>query len=86
MLCVTTGGVMASSQHSVMESVIDREYGEAEFNDLKKLYEGSMGKISEGEIVKGRIVAIRDSDVSIDIGFKSQPRRSESRGRGGGVS
>jgi small subunit ribosomal protein S1 len=51
--------------------VIDREYGEAEFNDLKKLYEGSMGKISEGEIVKGRVAAIRDNDVSIDIGFKS---------------
>jgi small subunit ribosomal protein S1 len=63
---------MASPKNSVIESVIDREYGEAEFNDLKKLYEGSMGKISEGEIVKGRIVAIRDNDVSIDIGFKSE--------------
>jgi small subunit ribosomal protein S1 len=63
---------MASPKNSVIESVIDREYGEAEFNDLKKLYEGSMGKISEGEIVKGRVVAIRDNDVSIDIGFKSE--------------
>ena len=70
-LCLTMGGVMAS-RHSVMESVVDREYGEAEFNDLKKLYEGTMGKISEGEIVKGRIAAIGDSDVSIDIGFKSE--------------
>ena len=48
---------MAESKTSVIESVIDREYGEAEYNDLKKLYEGSMGKISEGEIVRGRVVA-----------------------------
>ncbi len=63
---------MAESKNSSVEAVIDREYGEAEYNDLKKLYEGSMGKISEGEIVRGRVVAIGDGDVSIDIGFKSE--------------
>lgn len=63
---------MAEFKNSVIEAVIDREYGEAEYNDLKKLYEGSMGKISEGEIVKGRVVAIHDNEVSVDIGFKSE--------------
>lgn len=63
---------MAESKNSVIEAVIDREYGEAEYNDLKKLYEGSIGKISEGEIVKGRVVAIADNTVSVDIGFKSE--------------
>lgn len=63
---------MAESKNSVIEAVAGREYGEAEYNDLKKLYEGSMGKISEGEIVKGRIVAISDNEVSVDIGFKSE--------------
>lgn len=63
---------MAESKNSVIEAVAGREYGEAEYNDLKKLYEGSMGKISEGEIVKGRIVAIADNEVSVDIGFKSE--------------
>ncbi|NUM82277.1 30S ribosomal protein S1 [bacterium] len=63
---------MADSNNSVIDNVIDREYGEAEYNDLKKLYEGSMGKISEGEIVKGRVVAIHDNEVSVDIGFKSE--------------
>lgn len=63
---------MADSKNSTLEAVVDREYNEAEYNDLKKLYEGSMGKISEGEIVKGRIVHIGESDVSVDIGFKSE--------------
>ncbi|HCV43996.1 MAG TPA: 30S ribosomal protein S1, partial [Bacteroidetes bacterium] len=37
-----------------------------------KLYEGTLGKINEGEIVKGRVVTIGDSEVSVDIGFKSE--------------
>jgi len=53
-------------------SITDRNYSEAEYNDLMKLYESTMVKISEGEIVKGKIVAIRESDVSVDIGFKSE--------------
>ncbi|HEX9656385.1 MAG TPA: 30S ribosomal protein S1 [Bacteroidota bacterium] len=53
-------------------SITDRDYSEAEYNDLMKLYESTMVKISEGEIVKGKIVAIRESDVSVDIGFKSE--------------
>jgi small subunit ribosomal protein S1 len=50
----------------------DREYNESEYKDLMKLYEGTLGKISEGEIVRGRIVAIGDTEVSVDIGFKSE--------------
>jgi small subunit ribosomal protein S1 len=50
----------------------DHEYGDTERNDLMKMYEGTLGKISEGEIVKGRIVAIGDTEVTVDIGFKSE--------------
>jgi small subunit ribosomal protein S1 len=53
-------------------AVEDREYSEAEYKDFLKLYEGTLGKINEGEIVKGRIVAIRDTELSLDIGFKSE--------------
>jgi small subunit ribosomal protein S1 len=53
-------------------AIEDREYNETEFNDLKKLYEGTLGKISEGEIVRGKIVAIGENEVSVDIGFKSE--------------
>jgi small subunit ribosomal protein S1 len=50
----------------------DHEYGDTERSDLVKMYEGTLGKISEGEIVKGRIVAIGDTEVTVDIGFKSE--------------
>jgi small subunit ribosomal protein S1 len=50
----------------------DHEYGDTERNDLVKMYEGTLGKISEGEIVRGRIVAIGDTEVTVDIGFKSE--------------
>jgi len=50
----------------------DREYSEEEYKNLMELYEGTLGKISEGEIVNGRVAAIGETDVSVDIGFKSE--------------
>jgi small subunit ribosomal protein S1 len=50
----------------------ERDYTDAEFQELSKLYENTMTSISQGEIVKGRIVHIGDSYVAVDIGFKSE--------------
>jgi len=50
----------------------EREYSESEYNELAKLYEGTLNSINENEIVKGRIVHIGESYVSVDIGFKSE--------------
>ena len=50
----------------------EREYSEAEFQELAKLYERTMSSISQGEIVKGRVVHIGESYVAVDIGFKSE--------------
>ncbi len=50
----------------------DREYSESQYNEMKKLYEGTLGKISEGEIVSGRVVSIGETEVAVDIGFKSE--------------
>jgi small subunit ribosomal protein S1 len=50
----------------------ERGYSEEEFKELEKLYESTLGKINEGEIVRGRIAHIGESEVSIDIGFKSE--------------
>jgi small subunit ribosomal protein S1 len=63
---VTTTGM------SRMQDITDVEYSDAERASLMKLYEGTLGSISEGEIVRGRIVAIGENDVSVDIGFKSE--------------
>jgi small subunit ribosomal protein S1 len=72
----TTTGKPASAPSGLerRNAIEDREYNETEYKDLMKLYEGTLGKISEGEIVKGKIVAIGESDVSVDIGFKSEGR------------
>jgi small subunit ribosomal protein S1 len=50
----------------------EREYSEAEYAELAKLYDNTFSSIFEGQIVKGKIVAITDSGVAIDIGFKSE--------------
>ena len=60
-----------SSGNSV-EAIGEREYTEDEFNELAKIYDQTLGKINEGEIVKGRIVAMSGAEVSVDIGFKSE--------------
>lgn len=52
--------------------ISEREYTTEEFSELSKLYEQTLVKINANEIVKGRIVAINDSEVCIDIGFKSE--------------
>ncbi|MBI2618842.1 MAG: 30S ribosomal protein S1 [Ignavibacteriales bacterium] len=50
----------------------EREYSDAEFKELSKLYESTLSSISEGEIVRGKIAHVGDSHVMIDIGFKSE--------------
>jgi small subunit ribosomal protein S1 len=50
----------------------ESDYSSNEYDALSKMYEGTLGRISENEIIKGRIVQITDDDVSIDIGFKSE--------------
>ncbi|MFQ5797536.1 MAG: 30S ribosomal protein S1 [Bacteroidota bacterium] len=60
------------SPGSSVEAIGEREYSEDEFKELAKVYEQTLGQINEGEIVKGRIVAISSTEVSVDIGFKSE--------------
>jgi len=48
------------------------EKSEVEKSELEKLYEQSMKKISEGETIKGTIVAIHPKEVMIDVKFKSE--------------
>ncbi len=63
---------MADVKGTTRSSRFDPDYSEADYSEMLKLYEGTLGTISEGEIVRGRIVAIGDSEVSVDIGFKSE--------------
>jgi small subunit ribosomal protein S1 len=50
----------------------EKLYSDEEMQQLMAMYEGTMGKITQGEIVKGKIVFIGHNDVALDIGFKSE--------------
>jgi small subunit ribosomal protein S1 len=43
-----------------------------EFAALEEMYNDSLTEIKEGEIVSGKIIAISDKEVAVDIGFKSE--------------
>ncbi len=48
------------------------EYSSAEYERMMELYNGTLASIDEGEIVKSRVLEIRDNMVVLDIGFKSE--------------
>ncbi|MFI5201419.1 MAG: 30S ribosomal protein S1 [Candidatus Kapaibacterium sp.] len=47
-------------------------YTTAERAELDKLYGASLSTLADGQIVKGRIVNMTDSEITVDIGFKSE--------------
>ncbi|MFH0881693.1 MAG: 30S ribosomal protein S1 [bacterium] len=55
-----------------MSDLTDNTYSRDKYTDLEKLYEQSLTDVKEGEIVSGKIIAISEKEVSVDIGFKSE--------------
>jgi len=50
----------------------EQEYSDEEFKRFMDLYEQTMQDINEGQILEGRILAVTEKDVLVDIGFKSE--------------
>ena len=50
----------------------DDEYTSEEYETMMELYNGTLASIDEGEIVKSKVLEIRDNMVVLDIGFKSE--------------
>src|SRR5512141_941241 len=48
------------------------DYSADELESMMAMYNGTMASIEEGEIVKSRVLDIRDNLVVLDIGFKSE--------------
>src|SRR5512140_1805389 len=48
------------------------DYSQDELETMMEMYNGTMASIDEGEIVKSRVLEIRDNLVVLDIGFKSE--------------
>src|SRR5881409_1138154 len=53
-------------------SMGDREGSEEDFQSLLRAYEGRTQTFSEGEVIKGRVIAISGGGVIVDVGFKSE--------------
>ncbi|MGH7695100.1 MAG: S1 RNA-binding domain-containing protein, partial [Gemmatimonadaceae bacterium] len=48
------------------------EYTSGEFDQMMEMYNGTLASIDEGEIVRSRVLEVRDNMVVLDIGFKSE--------------
>ncbi len=48
------------------------EYDDDQFNQLVKMYEGTLTAFTEKEIVTGRVLSMDEKYVIVDIGFKSE--------------
>ncbi len=64
--------MVEESKTNTLNNLHDTEYTQEEFEELEKMYEGTLNKISEGEIIKGKVIQIRDDSIAVDIGFKSE--------------
>ena len=50
----------------------DSHYDDEEYQELLELYEGTLSEIAEGEIVTAQVIGKTDTDVILDVGFKSE--------------
>jgi small subunit ribosomal protein S1 len=49
-------------------------YSRDEYETMSAMYESTLRSITEGELVKGIVLAVTDAEVMLDIGFKSEGR------------
>ncbi len=50
----------------------NEDYDQSEFDSLRSMYENTLNTITQGEIMRGKILAINETEVKVDIGFKSE--------------
>jgi small subunit ribosomal protein S1 len=56
----------------VRPDLYDEGYSDAQYEEMMKLYEGTLQSIAEGEIVKSKVLRVTDTHVILDVGFKSE--------------
>ncbi len=57
---------------NIKELKAESEYSEDEYKFLSQMYDKTLNKIKQGDIVKGKVLDITDNEVIVDIGFKSE--------------
>jgi len=51
---------------------LEDTYSPNEFEQMLTVYDSTLKDIKEGEVVKGKIIAVTKDDVIVDVGFKSE--------------
>lgn len=74
---MTGGDAKTASKPAQKEVSIDqlndeKEYSMEEYNEMRNLYEQTLSDFIEGELVTGKVLAVGEKEVAVDIGFKSE--------------
>jgi small subunit ribosomal protein S1 len=66
--------VKAEAKPAAQASVFEEQegYSDEEYAEMLQMYEETMRDIGEGEIVKGRVIQVTETDALVDVGFKSE--------------
>src|SRR5215208_1721843 len=67
----TQGGATPTST-GIAPILDDDQVDPAEYARLLDIYDNSFRNIAEGEVVKGTVLKVTDSEVVVDVGFKSE--------------
>ena len=62
----------ATSAFPVRQDLYDEAYSDEQYEQMLKLYEGTLQSIQEGEIVRSTVLRVTESHVILDVGFKSE--------------
>lgn len=68
------GSHIASKQMQLAQNLPaeDDEYTPEEREALMRMYEETLSEFAEGEVVVGKILAVGEKEVAVDVGFKSE--------------
>ncbi|MFI5214170.1 MAG: 30S ribosomal protein S1, partial [Gemmatimonadales bacterium] len=57
---------------NVRPDLFEESYSPEQYEQMMAMYEGTLQHISEGEIVKSKVLRVTDNAVILDVGFKSE--------------
>src|SRR5881296_3311320 len=66
------GGISSEKRPSASRETPAGQQPDEDFKSLLDSYEGRTQSFSEGEVIKGRVIAVSGGGVIVDVGFKSE--------------
>src|SRR6185503_4034770 len=66
------GTATSNSTLRVRPDLYDEGYSDEQYEEMMKLYEGTLQSIAEGEIVRSKVLRVTETHVILDVGFKSE--------------